>query len=374
GIAWKDTTYLDIIMLFTVMLSISIMGGGPRTDFWSTVACGLIPAFEFGTISGMSRNRFNQILKFFCCYILRPEDLETEGPRKGLPKDKAAKVRWFINVLQHNFRRFWLPGKVWAVDESIIPYLGRLCPFKVFMKDKPHRYGMKLWCSGDTFPGEVLEQIRGLWRFGERVVIFFARELPVGCYIFCDRYFTAPKLCWYCLKQLGVYVTGTLMKSKKNLCADIIFKKAKKIPRGYYGWAVCEAKHVAMVCWMDRTPVLCASAMIGANLAKAGIKRLRVFKKLAMMCPLMIVFYNLFMGGVDGSDRLKLNRHGSLELNIVCNSWVKRFILALFDMAVTNAYVIARFSNPSLTHREFLMNLHKQLLAKAQGHEIPGNR
>lgn len=99
-----------------------------------------------------------------------------------------------------------------------------------------------------------------------------------------------------------------------------------------------------------------------------------VFKKLAMMCPLMIVFYNLFMGGVDGSDRLKLNRHGSLELNIVCNSWVKRFILALFDMAVTNAYVIARFSNPSLTHREFLKNLHKQLLAKAQGHDIPGNR
>ena len=56
-----------------------------------------------------------------------------------------------------------------------------------------------------------------------------------------------------------------------------------------------------------------------------------VFERLAMQSPIITVLYNLFMGGVDGFDRLKLNRRGSLELSIICRSWVKIYLLALFD-------------------------------------------
>ncbi|CAM9858613.1 unnamed protein product, partial [Heterosigma akashiwo] len=76
----------------------------------------------------------------------------------------------------------------------------------------------------------------------------------------------------------------------------------------------------------------------------------------------MLRLYNKFMGGVDSFDRLKLHRRGSLELTIYCNSWVKKVHLCALDMALTNAYAIAKFSRPSLTHCEFLVTLSKQLL------------
>lgn len=264
GTHWRDTDYLEILLFFTILLSISLMGGGPLHLYWSTLG---------------------------------------EG------------------------------------DPSLL---------------------------------------KGLWNFGERVVLFFARLVPKQSHIFCDRFFTTPKLCWFALQKCQVYVTGTVMKTKKNLCDAIIFKKSQTCPRGFFGWALEGTKHVMMCCWMDRTPVLCVSSMIGVILAAEGIKRLSAadgtFRKVFIKCPLMLKVYNKLMGGVDSFDRLKLHRRGSLEMTIFCHSWVKKYIFALFDMALTNAYVIAKYSRPSLTHREFLVTLSKQLLAKALGRPIPGNR
>ena len=83
-------------MFFTIMLAMSIMGEGPAYLYWAVASNGLIPAFNFGTLTWMGFKRYKQIKKFFTYYNLKPEDLEEDGPRKGKPRDKAAKVRGFI--------------------------------------------------------------------------------------------------------------------------------------------------------------------------------------------------------------------------------------------------------------------------------------
>ena len=251
---------------------------------------GLIPALAFGVASTMSYNRWKQIKKFLCVYNLKESDLHADGPMKGRVKDKLAKVRPLVNLLQRNFVAFWKPGIVWAIDESIVPFRGRWCSFKVYMKDKPHKFGMKIWMlndavrnycykfkvylgAGDVFPGEDMEQMRGNWSIGERCILYFARYVQKGSYLFTDRFFTTPKAAYYCFKRWGVYLTGTVMTNKKLICRSILYKKAKKYARGFFTFAVDAAKHVIMVCWMDRTPVLMLSTMLGANLAQ-GVKRL----------------------------------------------------------------------------------------------------
>ena len=73
-----------------------------------------------------------------------------------------------------------------------------------------------------------------------------------------------------------------------------------------------KAQKLCQICWLDRMPVLLLTNIFGP-LRGEGVRRLTVdltgkFARLLMRAPLAAQFYNLFMGGVDAFDRLKLNR------------------------------------------------------------------
>jgi len=60
-------------------------------------------------------------------------------------KDKLHQVRLFIDTLNRLADAMCEPGKKWSINESINPYLGSFCPIKVYMKDKPHKFVIKVW-------------------------------------------------------------------------------------------------------------------------------------------------------------------------------------------------------------------------------------
>lgn len=89
----------------------------------------------------MSRNRFTEILCF-----LRFDNYETRIERKAT--DKLAPIRDIFDRFVNNCKRAYNPGQHLCVDEQLVPFRGK-APFRVYMKSKPDKYGLKIWALAD---------------------------------------------------------------------------------------------------------------------------------------------------------------------------------------------------------------------------------
>ncbi|KAG5861547.1 hypothetical protein JTB14_016708 [Gonioctena quinquepunctata] len=64
-------------------------------------------------------------------------------------EDKVWKLRSFINKLKSKYVEHYQPEKHGSYDESMIKYYGRH-PCKQFIRDKPIRFGYKMWALNTT--------------------------------------------------------------------------------------------------------------------------------------------------------------------------------------------------------------------------------
>ena len=55
----------------------------------------------------------------------------------------------FMETLQERWDSLLEGGNCFAIDESMIPWYGKYCPIRVYIKGKPYKYGMKLWQLDD---------------------------------------------------------------------------------------------------------------------------------------------------------------------------------------------------------------------------------
>ena len=103
---------------------------------WTPVGVGAVPAKQFGKF--MSWNRFNQLFKSLHFTNNKDEKAKT---------DRAWKVRSMIDCLQATFRRGFNTPPVLSFDEGILPSRSRYNPTRQFLKDKPHKWGTKLFVT-----------------------------------------------------------------------------------------------------------------------------------------------------------------------------------------------------------------------------------
>jgi hypothetical protein len=111
------------------------------SNHWCTDEDGAIPRGMFSRF--MKRDRFEAILKFL--HFNNNED-------DGAHADKAWKSRPILQALEKTFRRgYWL-GKVISFDEGMMPNRSKFNPMRIFMPDKPSKYGTKFYmtCCADT--------------------------------------------------------------------------------------------------------------------------------------------------------------------------------------------------------------------------------
>jgi len=80
----------------------------------------------------MSRNRFKILLRMlhFC-------NNETADVTNRL-----YKIQPIIDELKRNFKKYYHPTEVICIDESMIPFRGRII-FRQYLKQKKHKYGIK---------------------------------------------------------------------------------------------------------------------------------------------------------------------------------------------------------------------------------------
>ena len=107
--------------------------------YWSTQPDLGVPAV-YNTIS---RNRYHEIKRYL--HFADNQRL-TEG-------DKMSKISPLYNVLNCNLVQFDIFHELLSVDELMVPYFGRHSA-KMFIKEKPIRFGYKIWClcGSDGYP------------------------------------------------------------------------------------------------------------------------------------------------------------------------------------------------------------------------------
>jgi hypothetical protein len=105
---------------------------------WSMVEDGALPAGNFGRF--MARNRCQDILRDL-------HMVDNEAPRT---RDKLWKLRPVVEKLQQRFLAGWSLPAVFSFDEGVLPSTSRRNTTRMFMPDKPHRYGSKMFMTCDS--------------------------------------------------------------------------------------------------------------------------------------------------------------------------------------------------------------------------------
>jgi hypothetical protein len=348
---------------------------------WTRTSNGAIPA---GTWSNfMPRQRFRDIMRFL-------HFSDNNDPRAQ--HDRAWKIRPVVETLQTTFAKGLQFGRWVAFDEMVIPSRSSRNAIRIYLKNKPHKYGTKLFavCCGetkycarvdvycgsrqdtrhvDTFagPAAVIRNIQALWP-----------DPPDSEYkrvVVTDREYTSISLSTRLLK-MGFYNVGTVTPSRLGFPKDLKYS-FKKVPKSMMDKrGLCRLKRcvsfpdVFSCSWLDNKPVYFLAS--GVSTTRTSIRRkMKNGSSMDVPCPEFIEAYNNYMNGVDAHDQLRLQRY-SVQRSVRYAKYYKMLFLGLFDMGLVNAYVVHREyckakGQKPLSQANFRIILHEQLLGLTAG-------
>ena len=137
------------------------------------------------------------------------------------------KVRKLMKALIENFQALYTPGSHVVIDESMVPFRGRL-GFRQYIPGKSHKYGCKLFklCTTDGYTLN-LELYTGqstvcppLGCTESLVMRLIGVYLNKGRTLFADNYYTTNLYAEHLLAR-ETYYCGTLTSNRKNIPKEI---------------------------------------------------------------------------------------------------------------------------------------------------------
>uniref|UniRef100_H3GLY6 PiggyBac transposable element-derived protein domain-containing protein n=1 Tax=Phytophthora ramorum TaxID=164328 RepID=H3GLY6_PHYRM len=287
---------------------------------WKTTDEGAIPRGCFNRF--MTRDRF--------AHLSRNMHFSDNAHRRAAT-DRAWKLRPVIETLQYTFHRNFVSPSVMAFDEAMLPSRSTFNRMRVFMKDKPHRWGTKLFmlnCSKTAY----------------------CIRSPKFRLVVTDRFYTSLVLAMQLL-TMNFYTVGTIMMNKRGLCEEILpttmkngrrasNKSPAHIPRGTF--EVATSKDVPLmkaIRWYDKQGVHVLATGGSAEHDRIVRQDPLTGQDAELMAPRIVKDYQTFMGGVDVHDQLRLQRY-SLQLARRYKKYYKSLFLGLIDLAIVNAYIV----------------------------------
>lgn len=171
----------------------------------------------------MKRDRFLLLLR--CWHFIRYSNDGT---------DKLYKIRELYKMIIVQFKKILKHGKNLVVDESMIPWRGRL-KFRQYIKNKSHIYGVKLYklCTPEGYTHNVNiytgkgENGREL-NHGKKTVEILINGLENrGRILITDNFYNSIELAEELIKK-KTFICGTLRSNRKRLPKEIVSKKLRK--------------------------------------------------------------------------------------------------------------------------------------------------
>ena len=333
--SWKDVTPDEIKRVIAMLIYFGVVKVGGNVDrYWGTKT--LLHGLWARAI--MPRLRFRAIMA-----LLHVVDPGTENP-----DDKLRKVESFINYFKGRCLSLYQPRQNVAIDERMVKSRHR-SDIRQYIKDKPTKWGIKLWVLADSSNGYTIDFNVYIGRAAGRdisanglgydvVMRLMQPFLKQGYHLFVDNFYTSVNLFKHLFTQ-GVAATGTVLETRRDFPACLKNSKAwaKGKERGAMRWErdpPCLALQ-----WVDNKVVSLLTTTDNAN------DRVQVNRKTKtggewntkVVCqPQAVSNYNKFMNAVDRSDQILASNNVLRK----CMRWWKTLFFHLIDIAVVNSFLL----------------------------------
>ena len=340
---WTDTNPDEIRAALAVFIIMNDMIIVPRFDRYFTSDDSKWFLHIPGVPHIFTRDRFRQLKRYmhFCDpdeELLQPENRDY---------DRLHKIRPLVSYLQDKFESVYYPSKKLSLDESMIPFKGRL-KFKQRMPLKPVKVGIKMFVVSEAQTGYCHKFQIYLGKEGEDngnegdlgktglVCVRLLRGLQhKGFQVYFDNFYTSVPLFYY-LSSRGISACGTMRTNRKFFPREMLSEAVPGLTRGEFVWA--SYKDLLALTWKDRKAVSFLSTIHDPDLGEQVTRRQKVggrYQERQVNCPKLVNDYNRYMGGVDKNDQLAIVRKEMKQL-----SWYNRVFIKLLEMAIYNSYVM----------------------------------
>lgn len=320
--AWTDVNVDEMYSFFALCMLMAAVKKGRIKDYWSTDH--LIATPIFGEV--MPRDRFLAIMK-----ALHFNDNENQPAG-----DRLFKIQPVVHHMNRKFRSCINPYQNLCIDESLMPWKGRLV-FKQYLPKKRHRFGVKIFVICDCTTGIVLgfiiyigseteiEDWKDLGISGSVVMTMMNSYMDKGHNLYVDNWYTGVKL----FEELHKRDTGACGTIKNNRSG---FPKFETLQKGESVYKHTE--NLLATKWKDKRDVHMLTSIQKDGLGSTG--KLHHKTKEIIKKPLSVIAYNSNMGSVDKSD-MQLSFVECIRKTI---KWYKKFFFHLLDLSVLNSSIL----------------------------------
>ena len=353
----------------------------------------------------MPKERFLAILR-----ALHLNDSSLQVPIGQPGYDPLFKVRKLLDVVLPRFEDQFNLNEEVSIDEAMIPFKGKL-GFKQYMKDKPTKWGIKVFVLADARTGYTKRiqiytgksnNLSSAMDGGltTRVVLDLVKGLEEDhIKLFVDNYYTSPSL-FMKLYRKGVNACGTLRPNRTHFPKQLVIQKGKKmvkvgqkvhnqhrtrkpqkVDRGYISHRA-SGPLLASV-WVDKRVIYFLTTMHCAEPNETVSRTAPGGRKVDRACPSCLPDYQKFMRGVDRGDQLE----GYYSCGRRSEKWWKRVFTYIIEASILNAYILDAYrppaaaddssSSPALPHHQrdslhFRLALANQLVGDYSGKKRVG--
>jgi hypothetical protein len=184
-----------------------------------------------------------------------------------------------------------------SVDEMMVCYKDKTCPIRVYLKGKPHPWGIKIWVLAtdeglvlafEVFGAETPEQ----WDLTASSSVVF--RLALNYKVYADNYFTSVDLAQKLIER-GIRFAGTI-RPARTYCKDLAKSGRGSCTERVLG----EENSVVLVKWSDNSSVHLLSSYVGVGQCDEARRYERaIHMYINVPRPEIVSEYNRFMGGID---------------------------------------------------------------------------
>jgi len=137
--AWEDVTHDTMYRFLGLLMYMGVVQVPNIERYWSTKSL----YHGLWARSFMTKKRFKQIMCF----------LKTAPPSR-VPNeiDRLNKIRLLFELICRRCQKYFQPHQNMSVDERMVRKKGRYS-FRQYIRDKPTKWGMKLWVLADSITG-----------------------------------------------------------------------------------------------------------------------------------------------------------------------------------------------------------------------------
>ena len=270
-------------------------------------------------------------------------------------KDKLLKVRPLYDHINTCCQKYCQPDMEISIDEKMKAHFS----FKQYIRNKPTKWGFKLWCLCNAEDGYTVKFSIYRGKTGEVsskkglscdvVLHLMSGYLNQGYSLFVDNFYTSPTLASDLFAQ-KTHVTGTLDRTRKGIPPEVIESFCKNQTSCMYVRDDCTVYSV----WKDTKCLSVLSTKYpgySEKTVKCNTKDADGHhEKSDVPIPSPIYRYNKYMSGVDKSDQL-INYYNVLRIS---KKYWKTLFFHFVDISIVNSYIIhtAKEKKP-MKHYEF---------------------